>query len=558
MTEAAAPRPSGGRVGGAPLRAPLRLLPDERLARRAAAGDERAFEEIFRRYHQDLYRFCLATVSNPQDAQEALQNTMVKVMRALPGEEREIKLKPWLYRIARNEAVETIRKRRDSAQLAPERMAAPWEIAETAAARERLRRLFADLVELPERQRGALLMRELGGLDFEEIGEAFGTSSAVARQTLYEARQSLRHMEEGREMSCALVQQALSDADGRVTRRRDVRAHLRGCAGCRAFREDIGTRRADLAAIAPLPLAVSGGLLGSVLGGGASAAAGTGVTAGAVTAAGGSAGLGGAGLAGTLGMGAGKAIGTSAAVKSVATVTVVAAVGASAADRGGVIDLPLPGGNGPASKPEPARSDASNRVEGGGSPAPLPLGSPPQPARPVGDGAGTGPSKGAAVDPQSGVSPDVHGSVERPGRSSKPSRATAPNGVRGGRTGDGKPKAPPGGPPPDRGKPPAAGGGGSTGRAHGSPPVRPKPEPAGQAPAAPAVPSPQSSGGAARPEATPSPEAAPEPDGEPTLEGEPTPPVTRESTPAAPPTAAPRAGGGNPHGAAGPPVVPGT
>ncbi len=89
-------------------------------------------------------------------------------------------------------------------------------------------------------------MRELAGLDFEEIGAALGTSAAVARQTLYEARLSLRQMEEGREMSCDAVTRALSDGDGRVTRRRDVRAHLRDCAGCRAFRDEIKSREQRL------------------------------------------------------------------------------------------------------------------------------------------------------------------------------------------------------------------------------------------------------------------------------------------------------------------------
>lgn len=348
MTEAAASDPSRGRVGGSRLPAPARLLSDERLARRAATGDRAAFEAIFQRYHQDLYRFCLATAGNIQDAQDALQNTMVKVMRALPGEKRQIKLKPWLYRIARNEAVETVRKRRDSAELEDERIATAQEITETVAARERLRGLFADLEELPERQRTALLMRELAGLDFAEIGAAFDTSAAVARQTLYEARLSLRQMEEGREMSCEIVMRALSDADGRVTRRRDVRAHLRSCESCRAFRASIAERRGELAAIAPLPFAVSAWLLQGVLGGSAGAlGAATGIGAGAS-----------GGLAGTIGAGAGKAVATSAIAKSAAAVAVVAAVGVSAAERGGVIDLPLTGQDDKATKnaPEPERS----------------------------------------------------------------------------------------------------------------------------------------------------------------------------------------------------------
>src|SRR6478672_7165062 len=134
-----------------------RWLSDERLTRRACGGDERAFAAIFRRYHQPLYRFCMAIVGNPQDAQDALQNTMVKVLRALPGEERRIELKPWLYRIAHNESID-LRRRRETRELDAELPSREPGLAEEAAARERLRRLFADLEELPERQRETLVM----------------------------------------------------------------------------------------------------------------------------------------------------------------------------------------------------------------------------------------------------------------------------------------------------------------------------------------------------------------------------------------------------------------
>lgn len=309
---------------------------DERLALRAARREEGAFEEIYDRYHQDLYRFCLAMVGNPPDAQDALQNTMVKVLRSLPGEKRQIKLKPWLYRIARNEAVEILRRRRDSTELDPEQMPVA-AVTETAEARERLRTLLADLEQLPERQRAALVMRELSGLDFDQIGIAFGSSAAVARQTLYEARLSLRQLDAGREMRCAEVMQELSDADGRVTRRREIQAHLRTCADCRAFRDEIAKRHEDLAALAPLPIAASAGLLKGVLGSGAAA-----------NAAGGS-------IGGAVGAAAGKTIATSALVKSAATVALVAVVGASAADRSGLIDVPLPGrGNEQAAQKAPA------------------------------------------------------------------------------------------------------------------------------------------------------------------------------------------------------------
>jgi RNA polymerase sigma factor (sigma-70 family) len=326
-----------------------RLLSDERLTRRAVGGDERAFAAIFRRYHQSLYRFCLAIVGNPEDAQDALQNTMIKVLRALPGEERQIELKPWLYRIARNEAIDLLRRRRETSQLDVEQVAPGYGLSEDAATRERLRGLLADLRELPERQREVLVMREMSGLNFTEIGVALNTTGAVARQTLYEARKSLRQMEEGREMSCDAVTRALSDGDGRVTRRRDVRAHLRACATCREFRDGIRSREQDFAALAPLPAMAAAGMLQGLIGGSSQAATG-------------------GGLAAALGGGAAKTIATSAAVKGVATVAVVAAVGVTAADRTGVIHLGLPGEESAKSGPAvpDAGSDGSDH-HGGGS-----------------------------------------------------------------------------------------------------------------------------------------------------------------------------------------------
>jgi RNA polymerase sigma factor (sigma-70 family) len=300
---------------------------DERLARRGAQGARRAFEAIYRRYHQGLYRFCLAMLGSPHDAQDTLQNTMVKVLRALPGEQRQIKLKPWLYRIARNEAVETLRRRRDRIEPEPEQAApSAAQIAERAEDRERLRQLFADLELLPDRQRGALVMRELSGLSFAEIASAFETSAATARQTVYEARKSLQQMEEGREMRCEVVTQALSEADGRSRRRRELRAHLRNCAECRAFAEGIDGRRTELAALAPLPLAASAGILQGVLAGQAN-----GALAGSVAGS----------SSGPVAAGAGKAIATSAIAKSAATVAVVTVVGVSAAGRTDLVDVPL-------------------------------------------------------------------------------------------------------------------------------------------------------------------------------------------------------------------------
>ena len=319
--------------------APSRMLSDAAIARRAAAGNQGAFASIFERYHQALYRYCAAILGNAEDAHDAVQNTMLKVLRALPGEERELKLKPWLYRIAHNEAIDLIRARRAAEPIDAETLAGSAGPAEAAEGRGRLQQLISDIAELPDSQRGALVMREMSGLSYEQIGEALRTSPAVARQTIYEARLSLRQMSEGREMPCQDVMRAISDDDGRVLRRRDIRAHLLRCEDCRAFRAEISDRSREFASLAPLPAAVSAGILQSLLGG----------AAGGTNAAG-----------GVAGAAAGKALAGSAALKSAAAVVAVSAVGVVAANHGGVIDLGVGGG-----KQTPARATPDPVQESG-------------------------------------------------------------------------------------------------------------------------------------------------------------------------------------------------
>ena len=251
---------SAGTVPVPPIRSRWGLNRDLRLAELAAAGDERAFEALFRRYHQELYRYCRAIVNDPADAEDAMQATMVKALRSLPGERREIALKPWLYRVAHNESISILQvaaRRRSSSTPSSCR---PVDSVETTAdMRGRVRTLVADLETLPERQRASLVMRELNGLSYDEIGAALAISPAAARQAVYEARTALLEVAEGREMECRYARETISAGDRRVLRGRKLRAHLRGCEGCRDFEAAIGERRETLAALAP-PLAAPAAL----------------------------------------------------------------------------------------------------------------------------------------------------------------------------------------------------------------------------------------------------------------------------------------------------------
>lgn len=229
------------------------LNSDESLAKRAAGGDTEAFAAIFRRYEKDLYRFCVGILGDPQDAQDAMQNAMLKVLRALPGERREVQLKPWLYRIAHNEAVELRRREHPAEELEPGILDVGSSVEDRAECSERLHLLFQDMADLPQRQRAVLVMRELNGLEFGDIGAALGTSPSAVRQALYAARRGLQQMDLGRQMDCDSVTRFLSARDMRLRGRQDIRAHLRGCPDCRRFRREklAPAGRSDAASLLP-------------------------------------------------------------------------------------------------------------------------------------------------------------------------------------------------------------------------------------------------------------------------------------------------------------------
>jgi RNA polymerase sigma factor (sigma-70 family) len=276
---------------------PLRTLSDERLAELAGAGESDAFGTLYERYREALARYCRSIVRDAEDAGDALQNTMVSVLRALQGHGPSGPVRPWLYRIAHNESVSIIRRRHPHEELSPETPdRADTEIA--SLAKYRLDSLLSDLRSLPENQRGALVMRELGGLEYAEIADALHLSPVSARKHVFEARVALNDIAVGRETDCGEIMRRISDGDGRVLRARSVRGHLRGCPSCSAFERGMRTRSKTLGLIPTLPLVGTGAVVAAVLHGGGGAS--TSVLAAGGSVAGGSIAVGSVAAAGSL------------------------------------------------------------------------------------------------------------------------------------------------------------------------------------------------------------------------------------------------------------------
>jgi RNA polymerase sigma factor (sigma-70 family) len=246
---------------------------DAALTSRTARADAAAFADVYERHHQALYRYCRSILRHDEDARDALQNTMLRGFAALQSEERDFELKPWLFRIAHNEAVTILRQRRPARALDAIVDLGDDTLDRTLEDRSRLTQLRADLADLPEKQRAALVLRELSGLSHDEIARAIESTPRNVKQTIFEARTALHEFHEGRDMSCDPVRRAISDGDGRVLRGRRIRAHLRSCDGCRSFHAELVRRPAELAVLAPpLPVAAGTALLAHLLPSGATAA----------------------------------------------------------------------------------------------------------------------------------------------------------------------------------------------------------------------------------------------------------------------------------------------
>ena len=184
---------NSGRISPARLAgsAMLACQSDDRLVLLARSGHERAFEAIVDRYRRPLLRFCRGILPESR-AEDAVQQAFINAHTALTESDDTVRLKPWLYKIARNASLNMLRQNGwnyDEIPLDFDGVRRPDQIIEE---RIDLEQTFTAMNELPERQRSALLMREFEGRSYEEIGLALGANDGAVRQLLNRARGALR------------------------------------------------------------------------------------------------------------------------------------------------------------------------------------------------------------------------------------------------------------------------------------------------------------------------------------------------------------------------------
>jgi RNA polymerase sigma factor (sigma-70 family) len=164
---------------------------DERLVDLVRAGSEPAFETIVERYRRALMRY-VSRLLPPERAEDVVQQAFVKAYEAMRRGGAELNLRPWLYRIAHNTALNALRDRGLRHDELDERIDGVERPDHALERMEGMRDVLVAVQALPERQRAAILLRELEGRSYEEIALALGVTDGAVRQLLNRARNSLR------------------------------------------------------------------------------------------------------------------------------------------------------------------------------------------------------------------------------------------------------------------------------------------------------------------------------------------------------------------------------
>jgi RNA polymerase sigma factor (sigma-70 family) len=187
---------SNGRDGRAGLRAALsrsalRLQSDRRLVALTRGGSGAAFSVIVERYRAPLLTYCRRLLG-PDEAEDALQQTFANALAALRRDDRDIDLRPWLYRISHNIAVNALRRRGRLTEQLDEQFDGVPQPPDVLEEKLRVERLVREIGELPERQRTAIVAHELEGRSYEEIADRMSATTPVVRQLVHRARTRLR------------------------------------------------------------------------------------------------------------------------------------------------------------------------------------------------------------------------------------------------------------------------------------------------------------------------------------------------------------------------------
>ena len=160
-------------------------------------GRERAFALLLPRYEHKVYRLCCAMLRDPTEAQDAAQESLVRIWKSLPGYDARASLSTWIYAITRNRCLSALERRRALAAAGDSELdlaGLPAESADTHEPEERSARLRELIELLPERYRRTLTLFYFEDRSVSEVAKQLGQPEGTVKTTLFRARAALTEL----------------------------------------------------------------------------------------------------------------------------------------------------------------------------------------------------------------------------------------------------------------------------------------------------------------------------------------------------------------------------
>jgi RNA polymerase sigma factor (sigma-70 family) len=241
---------------------------DHRLVAAVRRGDDRAFEELYARYHRRIHAYVMGMVKDHGRAEDVTQEVFVSALRRMRETERPIAFKPWIYEIAKNACIDQFRRSRRAEEvsleaddgLAPSdygRLVGSDPTPDAAvAAKQDLDNLCGAFGGLSDAHHEILVMREFEGMSYREIGERLGMSRPAVESTLFRARRRLT--EEYDDLvsgaRCQRIQSLIAMAGESSLGTRESRRLSRHVAHCQPCRREAMAAGLDSAILTHVPL----------------------------------------------------------------------------------------------------------------------------------------------------------------------------------------------------------------------------------------------------------------------------------------------------------------
>ena len=177
-------------------------LDENKLIERASSGDPAAFNRLMEMHEKKMYAVALRMCGNREDAQDCLQEAMLRVYRAIGGFKGQSSFSTWLYRITMNTCLDELRRKKNKQSTSLDNLLEQgWSPSddegtpEKHAVRAEMRReLNQAIQELPEDMRSAVVLRDIQGFAYDEIAEMLETNVGTIKSRISRGREKLREI----------------------------------------------------------------------------------------------------------------------------------------------------------------------------------------------------------------------------------------------------------------------------------------------------------------------------------------------------------------------------